>query len=130
MRGIRDRCTNALLCGEYQGWVCLMIGLGDVMPSPSAPHHIHIPPPIPQSPHSPLVGVDEDLEARVRDRQLPLHRRPPLLQIGLPELVGAGQELEGALVEEVALGGSGLRLGLQVPQPRLERVGVSRDLLR
>lgn len=99
----------------------------DAMPFLLPPPHPH--PTIPHGPHSPLVGVDEDLEARVRDRQPPLHRRPPLLEVGLPEFVGAWQELEGALVEEVALGGAGLRLGLQVAQPRLERVRVARDLL-
>ncbi len=65
----------------------------------------------------------------MRHRHLALHGPAALLQVGVPELVGARQELEGALVEQVALYGAGLRLGLQVAQPRLERVRVPRDLL-
>ena len=53
----------------------------------------------------------------------------PHLQIRPPQLVGPRQKLEGALIKQVALDGLGLCLGVEVPEPALEGVGVAGDFL-
>lgn len=64
---------------------------------------------------------------------LPLSPLPPslpYLQVRPPQLVGAGKKFEGALIEQIALDGLGLGLGVQVPEPGLEGVGVAGDFLK